>query len=499
MTGAQDNLQVQDTGGGPAAPVPATLGIGTDEWVAQHAARTEGGNVLLTRARSAWLKLPPPLRWGLPLLLVVLFPIVVSNGYLLRIGVNLGLFALLALGLNVVVGYAGLLDLGFVAFYGCGAYAYSLLSSDQLGVHLPTWVSVPIAVVFTALLGLLVSLPSRRLIGDYLAIVTLFFGQIFIELVLAGDAVNVPWAENPVDITGGANGIVGVSGWSLFGFTFTGNRSYYYLILFFVVLLVLGLNRISRTRMGRAWRAIGEDPLAAETMTIPVNRLKLLAFVVGAAIAGLTGTIFSAVQLGVYASSFDVPLLILLYAAVILGGSGSIPGTLVGAAIMSLLPEVLRQPNYSELLFFVVLVLGVFWTLRARIAAMVLAGTVVVGFAVNLLLLGIGVPYLSADQWTQGFIGHLLGRWLFVPADRVLWGNIAFGVLVVAVALFSRMRGRAKLWLLPLLLWLAVFVWMVRLATEASLTRQLVIGSTLVVLMIARPQGLFGRARVEVR
>jgi branched-chain amino acid transport system permease protein len=397
-----------------------------------------------------------------------------------------------------VVGYAGLLDLGFVAFYGCGAYAYALMSSDQLGVHLSTWVSVPVAVLFTALIGLLVSLPSRRLIGDYLAIVTLFFGQIFTELVLAGDSVSLPWASNPVDITGGANGVVGVSGWSLFGFTFSSNRSYYFLVLFFVVILVLGLNRISRSRMGRAWRAIGEDPLAAAAMTIPVNRLKLLAFVVGAAIAGLTGTIFSAVQLGVYSSSFDVPLLILLYAAVILGGSGSLPGTLIGAGIMSLLPEVLRQPNYSELLFFVVLVLGVLWTLKPKIAALVIAATVALGFAINLVLLAVGVRYLSVDQWAQGFIGHLLGRWLFVPVNRMLWGNIAFVLLVIAVALYSRMSGRTKLWFLPVLLWLAVFVWMVRLSAEASLTRQLVIGSSLVVLMIARPQGLFGRQRVEV-
>ncbi len=497
MTG-DDDATTSDTRPQTEALTVSPLGIGTDEWVAQHDARTNSGNSLAARVGAGWMKWPASVRWGFPLLVFVLFPVVVSNAYLLRVGVNLGLFALLALGLNVVVGYAGLLDLGFVAFYGCGAYSYALLSSDKLGVHLPTWVSVPIAVLFTALIGLLVSLPSRRLIGDYLAIVTLFFGQIFIELVLAGDAVTVPWAENPVDITGGANGIVGVSGWSLFGFAFTGNRSYYYLILLFVVLLVLGLNRISRTRMGRAWRATGEDPLAAAAMTIPVNRLKLLAFVVGAAIAGLTGTIFSAVQLGVYASSFDLPLLILLYAAVILGGSGSIPGTLVGAAIMSLLPEVLRQPTYSELLFFVVLLLGLFWVLRPRVAAIVLAGTVVVGFAVNVVLLAIGIPYLSADQWAQGFIGHLLGRWLFVPADRVLWGNVGFVILIVAVALFSRMRGRAKLWMLPLLLWLAVFVWMVRLSTEPSLTRQLVIGATLVVLMIARPQGLFGRQRVEV-
>jgi len=165
---------------------------------------------------------------------------------------------------------------------------------------------------------------------------------------------------------------------------------------------------------------------------------------------------------------------------------------------MSLLPEVLRQPNYSELLFFMVLVIAVLWTLKPKIAALVIAATVAVGFGINVVLLVVGVRYLPADQWAQGFVGHLLGRWLFVPVNRMLWGNIAFVFLVVAVALYSRMSGRAKLWLLPVLLWLAVFVWMVRLSAEASLTRQLVIGSSLVVLMIARPQGLFGRQRVEV-
>ncbi|MEJ7647555.1 MAG: branched-chain amino acid ABC transporter permease [Nakamurella sp.] len=487
-----------DPGSGPETLAVSALNIGTDEWVAQHETRTSTGHGVGARVNALWMSGPAAVRWGLPLLVFVLFPVLVSDGYLLRIGVNLGLFALLALGLNVVIGYAGLLDLGFVAFYGCGAYAYALLSSDKLGVHLPTWLSVPAAVLFTALIGLLVSLPSRRLSGDYLAIVTLFFGQIFTELVLAGDAVSLPGASDPVDITGGANGISGVSGWSVFGFSFNTNRSYYYLVLFFVVVLVLGLGRISRSRMGRAWRAIGEDPLAAASMTIRVNRLKLLAFVVGAGIAGLSGTIFSAVQVGVYASSFDLPMLILLYAAVILGGSGSLPGTLIGAAIMSVLPEVLRQPTYSELLFFVGLVAGVLWILKPKIGALVLAATVAVGFAINIVLLAVGVPYLSAAEWTQGVIGELLGRWLFVPQDRLLWGNVAFVLLIIAVAAFSRMHGRAKMWFLPLLLWLSVFVWMVRLSTEASLTRQLVIGATLVVLMIARPQGIFGKQRVEV-
>ena len=202
MTNKPDDSAPQ--GEAPAKPAASdSLHIGTDEWVAQHTDRQEarrGAVAMLAVVRN---RLPAPVLWGVPLILLLLFPMM-ANGYLLRVGVNLGLFLMLSLGLNVVVGYAGLLDLGYVAFYGFGAYSYALLSSNQFGVHLPTWVAVPLVVIASAVLGLLVSLPSRRLLGDYLAIVTLFFGEVFLEFLSAGDTISVPWAKEPVNVTGGA-------------------------------------------------------------------------------------------------------------------------------------------------------------------------------------------------------------------------------------------------------------------------------------------------------
>ncbi len=475
------------------------LGIGTDEWVASHDQRTLTPPGLGGRLAAVSSRVPPAVLWGLPLAVAVLLPFLGSSGYVLRVGVNLGLFVLLALGLSVVVGYAGLLDLGYVAFYGFGAYAYAMLSSDKFGVHLPTLVTIALVVVMATVFGLLLGLPSRRLLGDYLAIVTLFFGQVFVELMLSADVVNLPWRDEPVDLTGGVNGITGVDPFSLFGYRFTSNRDYYYLLLVLVVLFAVALHRINRSRVGRAWRAIAEDPLAAEAMTIPVNRLKLLAFVVGAGLAGLTGTIFSAVQLGAFPSNFDLPLLILLYSAVILGGSGSLPGTLVGAGIMSVLPEVLRAPQYGEVLFFGLLVLGLVTTLRnLKVIAAVALAVLTVGFAVSGVLLGLGVDDLPASQWTSGPVSQALGRWLFVPTDRLTWGNAGFVLLVVGVAALTRLQGRRRLLLLPFVVWLAIFVWEVRLTTDPSVTRQLIIGSLLIVLMVVRPQGIFGKPRVEV-
>ena len=214
--------------------------------------------------------------------LAALVPLVVSSDFLVRIGVNGMLLALLAVGLNVSVGWAGLLDLGFVAFYGFGAYTFALLSSDQLGIHLPTLLAVPIVILATGLLGLVLGLPSWRLSGDYLAIVTLFFSQIFLELTLNFDRLGV-------DLTGGPNGISGVDPFSFLGFEFSSPTSYFYLLLVLVAVIVTMLYLVDRSRTGRAWRALRDDPLAAEIMTVPIRRLKLMAFATGAAVAGPGG------------------------------------------------------------------------------------------------------------------------------------------------------------------------------------------------------------------
>jgi len=477
----------------------AGRGIGTDEWVAQHGDRLAAPRTFTERVSRAWTTLPAWIRWGIPLVIVVLIPFAGANDYILRIGINLGLFLLLAFGLNLVVGYANLLDLGFVAFYGFGAYAYAMLSSDQFGVHLPSIVAIPLVVLMTAAFGLVLGLPSRRLSGDYLAIATLFFGQMFVVLMVSSDEVQFPWMDEPIDVTGGPNGITGVDQISFFGFSITTNLGYYFLIVALVCLATLATKRIHMSRHGLAWRSLGEDPLAAQHMTVPIARMKLLAFAVGAGVAGLAGCIFASVQQGVFPSTFELPILITIYAALILGGLGSIPGVIIGAAIMVVLPEILRFPDLSNLLFFLVLFIGIGWMLRSwRLIAIELVGLIAFTGLMNLILLGLGVPYLATDDWATGPLAPVLGAVVFMPEDRVVWGNVAFILLVVMCAWMTLMSRRTRLIILPAVVWLAIFTWEVRLMLEPSVTRQLLVGALLIVLMAARPQGFLGKPRVEV-
>ena len=254
-----------------------------------------------------------------------LFPLFEQSGYVRLVAFDTVLYMLLALGLNVVVGWGGLLDLGFVAFYGIGAYTYAFLDSNQFGVHLPTIVSVPVVVCVGALIGLMVGLPSRRLSGDYLAIVTLFFLQLFQTLTTNGDSVSGH------DITGGPFGILNVDPFSFFGHTLVVANSgvfavsYLYVALAFFAVVFVALRFVNNSRTGRAWRSLREDSLAAEAMGMPVNRLKLVAFASGAAIAALTGTLFASLTGSVFPLAFYFVLLITVYTMVILGGSGQ-PG-----------------------------------------------------------------------------------------------------------------------------------------------------------------------------
>ena len=473
--------------------------IGTDEWVAQHSSRVRDGQGVGRRIADRWAVLPPWAQWGIPLLVALLIPLSTSNDYVLRIGVNLGLFLMLVIGLNLTVGYAGLLDLGFVAFYGFGAYMYAFVASPQFGIHWPSWLALLFVVAVTALFGLALGTPSRRLSGDYLAIATLFFGQMFLVLVVSSDAVQLPGMSEEVDVTGGANGITNVDQFSFFGFTFSSTVSYYLLLLVIIVVGVIATRRIHTSRHGLAWRSMGEDELAAQHMTVPVVRMKLLAFTVGAAVAGLAGSIFASVQMGVYPSTFKLPLLIMLYAALILGGLGSIPGLVIGAIIMVVLPEVLRFPDLSNYLFLSILLLSVAIVLKSwKLIVVEFAAMIAVGFVMNVLFLAAGVPYLSTSEWIEGPLAPILGTWVFMPEDRTLFGNVAFVLLVVLLGWMLTRSRRTRLIALPFVLWLTIFTWEVRLLLEPSVTRQLLIGALLVVLMAARPQGLFGKPRVEV-
>jgi branched-chain amino acid transport system permease protein len=401
-------------------------------------------------------------------------------------------------GLNVVVGWAGLLDLGFIAFFGFGAYVYAMLSSEQFDVHLPAGLAILAVIVSSALLGLLLGLPSRRLLGDYLAIVTLFFAQIFVVLVNGADRITFPWNDGPTDVTGGPNGITDIDPISVLGFEFNSIQSYLWLSLAVFALVVVGLHFLNASRTGRAWRALREDPLAAEMMSMPVNRLKLLAFMFGAAVAGLTGTIFASVQLGVFPGNFDLPLLITVYAMVILGGAGSIPGVVIGAITINVALELLREPAEARVLFYGAIVIGVVALIRPwQRLALVGAGTVVFGIVAYQLAEAIRPEWVSGSI-EGGWFADLLDGWVIHPEYPTRLGNIGFVLLIVAVLALTEIRGLLRTVLLVPTLYLAAFVWENRLVDEPSISRILLLGALLIALMTWRPQGLLGTARVEI-
>jgi branched-chain amino acid transport system permease protein len=255
------------------------------------------------------------------------------------------LYVMLALGLNIVVGFAGLLDLGYIAFYAVGAYAYALLASPQFGVHLPFWVILPIGAAVAALFGVLLGAPTLKLRGDYLAIVTLGFGEI-IRIFLNN-------MSRPVNITNGPQGITRIDPFSLGSFNFarpdtflgidvSGPIKYYYLLLVVALAIIIVNLRLQNSRIGRAWEAIREDEIAARAMGIDTRNLKLLAFAMGASFGGVAGGMFSAIQGFISPESFVLVESIMVVSMVVLGGMGNIWGVILGALLLSFVPEILR-------------------------------------------------------------------------------------------------------------------------------------------------------------
>lgn len=472
--------------------------IGTDEWVEGVGERTESYQGFTAPARQAWDRVGPAWQLAGVAAIAAAVPFLSDSDFVIRVAVNALLFALLALGLNIVVGWAGMLDLGYVAFYGFGAYSYAWVSSSKFDIHWPTELTIPAVVLACALLGLLLGLPSRRLIGDYLAITTLFFAQVFVELALNLDRLQLPWTDRPINLTGGPNGIPGVDPMRIFGLDFLTVRDYFYLALVVFVLVVIGLHFLDSSRTGRAWRALREDPLAAEHMTIPVDRLRLLAFAFGAGMAGLAGTIFAAVQVGVFPQNFEVILLIMIYAALILGGAGSIRGAVLGAVVIAVFPEILRNPDNARWLFYGVLLVTLLAVVRPwqRLAALA-ASVVAFGFVLRFVV-GLFSSEALAGELRGGFFADVLESWLVMPgANRATIGNLAFVLLVASVLALTQVRGWVRTAALVPVLYLAVFVWENRLIFEPSVTRQLVLGAILVVMMTRRPHGLLGTPRVE--
>jgi branched-chain amino acid transport system permease protein len=244
------------------------------------------------------------------------------------------LYVLLALGLNIVVGFAGLLDLGYIAFYAVGAYTYALLASPQFGLHLPFWAILPIGAAVAAFFGVVLGAPTLRLRGDYLAIVTLGFGEI-IRIFLNN-------LSRPVNVTNGPQGIAGIDPFVLGGIRFDSPIKYYYVLLAVALAVILVNLRLQNSRIGRAWEAIREDEIAARAMGIDTRNLKLLAFAMGASFGGVAGGMFSAIQAFISPESFVLVESIMVVSMVVLGGMGNIWGVILGALLLSFVPEILR-------------------------------------------------------------------------------------------------------------------------------------------------------------
>jgi branched-chain amino acid transport system permease protein len=469
--------------------------IGVDSWVAEVEERRERSLL-----RRTFERVPSNARFAAFIAAAALVPLFSSNEYVIRVGVDTLVFALLALGLNVVVGFAGLLDLGYVAFYGFGAYAFALLSSPKFGIHWPAEASLPVIILAAAVAGLLLGLPSRRLLGDYLAIVTLFFGQAFVTFVTNGDAVTLLGHSGQFDLTSGPNGISNLDPLSFFGLRVESIQGYFYVTLITLALVMVVLHLAVDSRTGRAWKALREDPLAAEVMSIPVNRLKLLAFAFGAAVAGLTGGISAAVDGAVFPDSYDLPLLITVYAMVILGGAGSLSGVVLGAITINVSLEVLRDANQARWLFYSVVLITLVAKMRPwpKLAA-VLASLVGFGYAFHAIVAAVWPAGTKGQAAGGDAIGRAVQSWVIRPEhNATLIGNYAFVGLIAAVLALTLLRGLWRTVFLVPTLYLAAFVWENRLDFEPSVTRLILLGALLIVLMNARPQGLLGTARVEI-
>lgn len=283
------------------------------------------------------------------LLAIVIYPLL-SNNYMIDVGITCLVYIVLGLGLNIVVGLAGLLDLGYIAFYAVGAYSYSLLN---LHFGLSFWLCLPVGIVFGAICGCIIGYPTLRMRGDYLAIVTMGFGEI-VRLVL----------NNWDKLTKGPNGLLGMAkptiiypafidgGLTWITYPLKSLHALYYLILIFGVLTVIGVHRLNNSRIGRAWVAIREDETAAELSGVPTTWLKLLAYATGAAFASVGGAFFAAKLSYVNPNFFIFMESCIVLCIVVLGGVGSIPGIILAGIILIAVPEVFRELQSYRMLAF---------------------------------------------------------------------------------------------------------------------------------------------------
>lgn len=307
--------------------------------------------LLFTMLLLYWFdKIPPKVKLfiGIVVLLIVMPAVAGDNRYYMEVATQVGIYVAMALGLNIVVGFAGLLDLGYVAFFASGAYAYAIFATGQANEFIPVeWIQFPLSggwfwpflivgLIVAAIFGILLGLPVLKVKGDYLAIVTLGFGEI-IRIVFNN-------LDHPVNITNGPQGLTPVTQPVLFGLHFNTPFHIYFIVLFVIAIIIIANRRLENSRLGRAWVAIREDELAAQAQGIPLTRTKLLAFATGASFAGIMGVIFAAKQTYIDPTSFTLMESIGILVMVILGGSGSVPGVILGASIVTVLQvQVLQE------------------------------------------------------------------------------------------------------------------------------------------------------------
>jgi len=262
--------------------------------------------------------------WVVIAVVILVFPLIDANDSHVGGAADAGVFILLALGLNIVVGYAGLLDLGYAAFFAIGAYTYAMTASPHFGLHLPFWPMLLAAAIIAAMFGALLGFPTLRLRGDYIAIVTLGFGEIVPTIILNLDK-----------ITGGPDGIAAIDHPGLPGFTFgVSARPYYYLILVIMAVLIWAITNLRDSRLGRAWMAVREDEIAAACMGINTTVVKLLAYALGASFSGFAGVLYVS-KLGLASPDmFLFTVSVQILSMVVLGGMGSVTGVIAGAFIL---------------------------------------------------------------------------------------------------------------------------------------------------------------------
>lgn len=291
-----------------------------------------------------YIKLKNVTKWIIALgLLFILIPFASSGGPAFQsymdVATMVGIYVSMALGLNIVVGMAGLLDLGFVAFFAVGAYSYSIFATPQAANFMPFgtyplggesfWIFLIIGGVVAAIAGVLIGIPVLRVKGDYLAIVTLGFGEI-IRILFNN-------ADKPVNITGGAMGIASVTPPEIFGIPLIFPNQFYFVTLVILLFTIFTVLRLERSKLGRSWKAVRENEIAAQAMGIPLVKTKLLAFALGASFSGMMGVVFAAKQAFIDPTSFTLLESFTILVMVVLGGMGSVPGVILGAAVITIL------------------------------------------------------------------------------------------------------------------------------------------------------------------